>query len=116
MTEIKFKKTLDERIIYSSALKTKYPDRVPVIIEKSPHCKEQFNISKNKYLFPKNMHIREIITIIRKNIKIDSSKAIFIFINSLLIPMNDDIGTVYNNCVDPDGFIYITYNCESTLG
>ena len=113
---MKQEKTFEERILYSTTLKNKYPDRVPVIIEKDPKCKEVGTIEKNKYLLPKTMHLSEIIIIIRKNIKIDSSKAIFMFINGLLLPNSTTIGLVYHDHVSEDGFLYITYRSESTFG
>ena len=116
MSTIKFEKTLEERIHYSTTLKNKYTDRIPVIIEKDIRCRDSIEISKNKYLFPRTMNISEIITIIRKNIKMDSSKAIFIFVDGCLVPMNNSIESIYNSHANEDGFLYVTYTYESTFG
>jgi GABA(A) receptor-associated protein len=116
--EIINKKTFEERVLYSQKLLTKYPDRIPVIIEKNKYDKSNVTIdpTKCKYLIPKHLHISQLIILIRKNIKIDSNKAIFIFIDNLLVPTSSSIETIYNEHKDKDGFLYVSYSCESTFG
>jgi len=111
-----FKKTLEDRKLYSAKLITKYPDRIPVVIE--PHSKllKTEKMEKNKYLMPRNIKITEMMVIFRTIIKIDSSKAIFIFVNNSLIPMRDTVEELYNTYKDQDGFLYITYAYENTFG
>ena len=111
-----FKKTLEDRKLYSTKLITKYPDRIPVVIQ--PHSKllKTAKIEKNKYLMPRNIKITEMMVIFRTIIKIDSSKAIFIFVNNSLIPMRDTVEELYNTYKEQDGFLYITYAYENTFG
>ena len=111
-----FKKTLEDRKLYSTKLITKYPDRIPVVIQ--PHSKllKTAKTEKNKYLMPRNIKITEMMVIFRTIIKIDSSKAIFIFVNNSLIPMRDTVEELYNTYKDQDGFLYITYAYENTFG
>ena len=110
------KKTLEERILYSSTLKNKYPGRIPVIIEKCKHDKSEFVIDRSKYLIPVELDMAQFICLVRKRIKIDSRKAIFIFIDNVLLPMNQTMGEIYNTHKDPDGFLYVTYRLENTFG
>jgi GABA(A) receptor-associated protein len=108
-------KTINERMMYSKILLNKYPKRIPVIIEKA----KEFDIElldKVKYLIPKELYIREFLCIIRKRIKIDSRKAIFIFINNNLVPMSTTIGELYNSYKNEDGFLYVKYTIENTFG
>jgi GABA(A) receptor-associated protein len=109
-------KTLDERILFSTNLKNKYPGRVPIIVEKSKRDKSEYKIENSKYLIPVDLKISEFIYIIRKKIKIDSNKAIFIFIDNMLVPMNQTIGENYNSLKNEDGFLYVTYAFENTFG
>jgi hypothetical protein len=73
-------------------------------------------LDKCKYLVPKDIHIREFLCLIRKRIKIDSKKAIFIFINNKLVPMSSSLIELYNSEKDEDGFLYIKYTLENTFG
>ena len=51
----------------SSKIRDKYPDRVPVIIEKSPKARIE-DLRKNKYLVPFDLLVGQFYFLIRKNI------------------------------------------------
>lgn len=105
-----------KRIINSTNLKNRYPDRIPIIIDRKndniPY------IIKNKFLVPSDITFSEFIYLIKKKIKVDFSKSIFIFTyDSNILPqsslfMND----IYINCKNDDGFLYLTYSLENTFG
>jgi len=101
-----------------SKLIFKYPDRVPVIIQKATNCKEL--LDNNKYLIPKFLNVSEVIYIIRKKIKINENNAIFIFVgkgsSATLVPCNMNMLDVYNTYKNDDGILYITYTIENTFG
>lgn len=111
-----YKKSFEERVLHSTLLMNKYPDRVPIIINKRKDDKNLMELTKNKYLIPKNLQMSEVIFIIRKNIKVEPHTGIFVFVANVLVPVNTDIGTIYSQHKDPDGFLYITYSIESTFG
>ena len=111
------KLNIDERIKYSTRLIHKYPDYVPVIIKKNGNDKILQDIDKEKYLIPKNLNIGEIINIIRRRISLESKQAIFVFVgNGVLVPISQDINTIYQTHKDPDGFLYVVYTTENTFG
>jgi len=116
MEYLKIKYSFDERIKYVNKILTKHPDHVPVVIEKCNKDKTTPDIDKNKYIIPRSLNISEFIFIIRKRIKIDSNKAIFIFINNLLIPMNTTVGSVYDEHKENDSILYVKYSSENTFG
>jgi len=102
------------RINESKRILEKYPDKIPLIIEKAKEC--EYDIEKNKYLVPKNIKMQQLIFIIRKRIKIKNAEAIFVHINNTLPPSNNFINEIYDNNKDEDGFLYITYSTENTFG
>jgi GABA(A) receptor-associated protein len=107
----------ENRIIHSTALLKKYPDRVPVVIRRNSNDKILRDIDKEKYLIPKNLQVNEIQVIIRKKITLDSKQALFIFVgNGVLVPMNVSIEEIYNSYKNNDGFLYIIYTAENTFG
>jgi GABA(A) receptor-associated protein len=108
--------TLAEKINFTSKMKKKYPDRVPVIIKKATNEKILQDIENTKFLIPKNLRMSDLLMIIRKNIKLDSNKAIFLFAGQNLIPMNGCIGEIYETYHNPDTFLYIFYTLENTFG
>tara|TARA_B100000085_G_C18541649_1_gene512178 strand:+ start:491 stop:856 length:366 start_codon:yes stop_codon:yes gene_type:complete len=109
---VPFEKSLSE----STKVLEKYPERVPIICQRSIHCKDIPIIRKMKYLVPIHFSIGQFIHIIRKRSDIKPEQAIFVFVNNNIPPNSDSILTVYDKYKDKDGFLYITYSGENTFG
>lgn len=101
----------------SERIRTKYPDRIPVICEKSASSTDDIpHIDKIKYLVPSSLTVGQFIYVIRKRIQLPAEKAMFIFINNSIPPTSALMSTLYETDVDVDGFLYCTYTGESTFG
>lgn len=95
----------------------KYPDRIPIICEKSKNSsKECPVIDKKKYLVPNDFSIGQFVYVIRKRLKIIPEKALFLFINGLIPPTSFLLCNMYALCKDSDGYLYVTYTFENTFG
>ena len=94
----------------------KYPDRVPVYIEKGDNkIKEQ--LKKNKYLVPKDITMGQFMYVIRKQLKIRPEDAIFIFCNNTIIPTSEILSEVYDNYKDKETeFLMMKYYKEGVFG
>ncbi|ESQ44013.1 hypothetical protein EUTSA_v10006314mg [Eutrema salsugineum] len=66
-------------------IREKYPDRVPVIVEKAEKS-DIPNIDKKKFLVPADLTIGQFVYVIRKRIQLSAEKAIFIFVDNVLPP------------------------------
>ena len=106
---------IKHRISETTRIRAKYPERVPIIVKKAEGSTLK-DIDKNKYLAPVDMTLSQFIVIIRKRIKIEADKAIFIFIENILPPLTSTMAYLYDNMKNEDGFLYIYYNGESTFG
>ena len=116
-TEVSTDIDINDRLKYSTRLINKYRDCVPVIIKKNINDKILQDIDKEKYLIPKNLNLSEVLISIRKRIKLDSNKAIFIFVgNGVLAPLNRDMLSIYNEYRSEDNFLYMVYTTENTFG
>ncbi len=93
----KFKKSsgFEERFIKANGLIKKYPDRVPVICEKT-EGKDNPDIDKNKYLVPVSITLGQFLVIVRQRIAIKPEEAIFLFVNDFIVPANELIGNIYS--------------------
>jgi GABA(A) receptor-associated protein len=112
-----FKKeyNFDERFKESLRVVTKYPDRVPIICDRS--IKSLPEIDKKKYLVPIDLTVGQFSYVIRKRLALKPEEALFIFIDNKTIPaMTANMGTVYNEYKDQDGFLYLTYAKENVFG
>ena len=115
--EYEFKKNTDYncRLAGSTNIKNKYPDRVPIIVERYRDANLP-NIDKSKYLVPKDMTLGQFIYVIRKRIKLESNQALFIWINNGLVTSSKTMMEIYSENKDEDGFLYIDYTNENTFG
>jgi GABA(A) receptor-associated protein len=112
-----FQKThaFEKRLAESKRIRSKYPDRIPVIVEKAPDS-DVPDIDKARYLTPADLTVGQFVYVIRKRIKLKPEKAIFLFVNNQLPPTSAMMSQVYKECNDSDGFLYVAYSGESTFG
>ena len=96
-------------------IRNKYPDRVPIICEKSNSSNIE-KLDKKKYLVPNDLTVGQFIYIIRKRLKLSAESAIFIFVKDILPPSSSSILEIYEKYKDDDGFLYLTYSGENTFG
>ena len=109
--------SFDDRKRDTTNILLKYPDRLPIICEKSKNApKDCPEIDKKKYLIPNDLTIGQFVYVIRKRLKLSPEKSIFLFINGYIPPTSAYIHQIYDYAKDPDGFLYITYTFENTVG
>ncbi|KAK9833134.1 hypothetical protein WJX74_008135 [Apatococcus lobatus] len=106
---------LERRQAEAGRIRDKYPDRIPVIVEKAEKS-DIPDIDKKKYLVPSELTIGQFVYVIRKRIRVSPEKAIFMFVKNVLPPTAALIENVYGDHKDEDGFLYITYSGENTFG
>lgn len=116
-SKFKFKNEhkFDERVGESTRVLTKYPDRVPIICQKS-NVKGTPDIDKNKFLAPKDLSIAQFMYAIKQRMNVNSSESIFLFNNGQILSGSTIIGDIYATNKDPDGFIYLEYSKENVFG
>ena len=113
----KIKKPFSERKSESEKIRKKYPDRIPIICEKSVRNSLLLpDLDKSKYLVPHDLTIGQFMYVIRKRLKLDASEALYLFANGHIMTCSNTIGMAYDNYRDSDGFLYLKYSKESTFG
>ncbi len=108
--------TYDLRVSESRRMRTRYPDRVPVIVENSTKGTKLPQIDKKKYLVPNDLTVGNFTYIIRKRIKLPPEQAMFIMINGNLCPTSSLMGSIYSTHADECGFLFVTIMGENTFG
>ncbi|XP_051125627.1 autophagy-related protein 8C-like [Andrographis paniculata] len=106
---------LEKRRAESARIRGKFPDRLPVIVEKADRS-DIPNIDKKKYLVPDDLTVGQFVYVVRKRIKLGPQSAIFVFVNEILPPTAALMSTIYEEYKDEDGFLYMTYSGENTFG
>ena len=105
----------EKRKSEADRIRSKYPDRVPVICEKAERS-DVPDIDKKKYLVPADLTVGQFHYVIRKRIKLAPEKALFLFCANTIPPNPALMSTVYEEHKDEDGFLYVQYSGESTFG
>ncbi|MED6218682.1 hypothetical protein PIB30_028643 [Stylosanthes scabra] len=114
-SSFKLEHPLERRQAEASRIREKYPDRIPVIVEKAERS-DIPDIDKKKYLVPADLTVGQFVYVVRKRIKLSAEKAIFVFINNTLPPTAALMSAIYEENKDDDGFLYMTYSGENTFG
>jgi GABA(A) receptor-associated protein len=116
MTSFQTSQSFENRKLEAQRIREKYPDRVPVICERSPTSKLE-PLDKSKYLVPSDMTAYHFNYIIRKRISCRETDSLYLFANNRYLVKGDALmASVYEKHKALDGFLYITYTEETTLG
>jgi len=115
--KVAFKKdhSFEYRKMEADKIRDKYPERVPVIVEKVANSDIR-TIDKRKYLVPNEITIAQFMWIVRKRIEMPAEKALFLFVNKIIPSAAKTMGEVYEDQKDKDGFLYVQYSGENTFG
>ncbi|RWR88446.1 autophagy-related protein 8C isoform X1 [Cinnamomum micranthum f. kanehirae] len=114
-SSFKMEHPLERRQAEAARIREKYPDRIPVIVEKAERS-DIPDIDKKKYLVPADLTVGQFVYVVRKRIKLSAEKAIFIFVKNVLPPTAAMMSAIYEENKDEDGFLYMTYSGENTFG
>ncbi|XAR67441.1 hypothetical protein NMG60_11002205 [Bertholletia excelsa] len=114
-SSFKLEHSLERRRAEAARIREKYPDKIPVIVEKAERS-DILDIDKKKYLLPADLTVGQFVYVIRKRIKLSPDKAIFIFVKNILPPTATMMSAIYEEHKDEDGFLYMTYSGENTFG
>jgi GABA(A) receptor-associated protein len=102
----------------------KYPDRLPVVLRRGPRedLPEGWRASK-KFLAPRSMLVGEFKHVVHKHLReqssgtrTDSERTIYLLCGSAAPKTSEQMDAVYDKHRDEDGFLYMTYVSENTLG
>ena len=119
MKSFKERFEFDSRKEEAERIISKYPSRIPVIVEKNPKCNNLPHIDRSKFLVPGDLLISEFYVIIRKRIKdLKSHEALFFFTgeDGMMAKPSATLSSVYEEMKSDDGFLYMQYSGESTFG
>jgi hypothetical protein len=101
-----------------NSLLLKFPDKIPVILEKSKSDKYLPKIDKSKLLVAHDMTILNIIQLLKSNLKINGNTSIYIVIagKNIMVSGSQSIASIYQDHKNNDGFLYLEYCTENVFG
>ena len=98
----------------SSKMLTKFPNRVPVIVE--PRNSKIPQIDRRKFMVPRDLMFGQLFFVIRKRMHISPEQAIFLFSRGYVMNASSNANEIYEKNKDDDGFLYVIYDFENTFG
>ncbi|XP_038180308.1 gamma-aminobutyric acid receptor-associated protein-like 2 [Arvicola amphibius] len=101
--------SLERRRVESVKIRAKYPDRIPVIVEKVSGT-QIVNTDKRRYLVSSDITMAQFMWIIRKRIQLPSEKTIFLFVDKTVPQSSLTMGQLYQKKKNEDGFLYVAYS------
>jgi GABA(A) receptor-associated protein len=108
---------LEKRIEEARKVLQKYPERVPVIVERAKNAVDKIpRIDKKKYMVPADMTFGQFTHVVRHRLKLTPEQALFCFVNNIQPTTTTTLGQIFNEHKDAGGFLQIVYACESTFG
>ncbi len=113
MSDFKYTKykTFEARKAECAAVMKKYPSRIPVVCELLGG-----DIGKSKFLIPASYTLSAFVLFMRKRIKLDATDGIYVLINGKIPIATKDMGCIYEESKDTDGYLYILLCKENTFG
>ena len=106
-----------KRLEESEKVKQRYPERIPLIIEKDPTSKIK-EIDRTKFLVPNDITVADLMLIIRKKLELEKEASMFMLVNGKTsVTGQEGLKDVYEKYKDKtDGYLYIAYTSELTWG
>ncbi|XP_051769193.1 microtubule-associated proteins 1A/1B light chain 3C isoform X1 [Ctenopharyngodon idella] len=100
-----------------AGIRTKFPTKIPVIIERYQREKYLPPLDKTKFLVPQELTMTQFVTIIRNRMTLMPNQAFYLLINnSGIASMSVTMAQLYKDHKDEDGFLYMTYASQEMFG
>ena len=107
---------LEKRRQESASVRQRYPDRVPIIVERAAGSKVA-EIDKKKFLVPQDLTVGQFCYVVRRRIKLEPEQALYLMTESGTMPATGSlVSQLFSEHTDEDGFLYLVYAGENTFG
>ncbi|XP_004578913.2 microtubule-associated proteins 1A/1B light chain 3C [Ochotona princeps] len=113
----KQRKSLATRQEEVAGIRAKFPNKIPVIVERYPREKLLPLLDKTKFLVPQELTMTQFLSIIRSRMVLRATEAFYLLVdNKSLVSMNMTMAEIYRDYKDQDGFVYMTYASQEMFG
>mmetsp|Transcript_27036 Transcript_27036/g.62477 ORF Transcript_27036/g.62477 Transcript_27036/m.62477 type:complete len:125 (+) Transcript_27036:95-469(+) len=114
---------MEKRRVEGIRLKSKFPERVPVIVEQATHFWARSSLpdlERKRWLVPQGMMVHELNCAISRLLFEDApptaKRTIYLLAGRTALKTATTLGEVYEKHKNEDGFLYIQYRSEGLLG
>jgi GABA(A) receptor-associated protein len=112
----KYKSThsFEQRVKEVEAIRKRFPDKIPVIIE--GELKSGKVLEKSKFLVPCDFSFGHLQQVIRKNLKTSSGTGLFFAIGQNMPSGTIYLSTLYEQNKEKCGYLFVTFHEENVFG
>ncbi|XP_073778324.1 microtubule-associated protein 1 light chain 3 gamma [Danio rerio] len=98
-------------------IRSKFPNKLPVIVERYLREKKLPLLDKSKFLVPNELTLGQFVSLLRSKIALEASQALYLLVSGKNMScLSASMGEVYSQFRDPDGFLYMTYASQDMFG
>lgn len=94
----------------------KYPNKLPVIIQRHLRCNDVPALKRKKYLLPKDIRLADLLFYIRAQLTVPPHISVYVVVGNSLPSLNQTLSLLYAEEKAEDGFLYISYSSEHAFG
>ncbi|RNA33954.1 microtubule-associated s 1A 1B light chain 3C [Brachionus plicatilis] len=111
------RKSLAARIEEVQGIRRKFPNKLPVIVERYHKEKNLPCLDKTKFLVPREISMSQFVAIIRNRMMLNQSQAFYLLIDDKgIASMSMTMAEIYERKKSNDGFLYMSYASQEMFG
>jgi len=100
-----------------AVIRSKFPNKVPVIVDRFYKEMSLPQLDKTKFLVPQEITMSQFVTIIRNRMQLGSTQAFYLLVNNRsILSLSKTMAEVYSEHQDDDGFLHVTYASQEVFG
>ncbi|XP_036913489.1 microtubule-associated proteins 1A/1B light chain 3C [Sturnira hondurensis] len=113
----KQRKSLATRQEEVAGIRAKFPNKIPVVVERYSKEKSLPVLDKTKFLVPQELTMTQFLSIIRSRMVLGATEAFYLLVNDKsAVSMSVTMAEIYRDYRDEDGFLYMTYTSQEMFG
>ncbi|KAL4622984.1 microtubule-associated proteins 1A/1B light chain 3C-like [Arapaima gigas] len=99
------------------SIRSKFPNKLPVIVERCVREKHLPLLDKTKFLVPHELTLGQFLCLLRSKIDLSPTQTLYLLVSERsMLCLSASMSEIYSRYSDPDGFLYITYASQDMFG
>ena len=110
---------LAKRQQWHNEAEVKFPTKVAIIVERGPKSDgDMAQLANPKFLMPRAFSIGEVLSVVRSKLNMTKEKGLVLMDSrgKYVHKPSNNIGDIYEQYKDEDGFLYLLYCSENVYG